>query len=46
MSNDNIDQKPGDNKPQAPRSKTVESVDDGNKPLNPSPKPQVREQVC
>jgi hypothetical protein len=38
-SNENSEQRPGDEKPQAPRSKTVASVDDGNKPLNPGGEP-------
>lgn len=38
--NDNIEQRPGCNKPQAPRAKSVESVDDASaqKPLNPGTK--------
>ncbi len=32
--NNNIEQRPGCEQPQAPRARTVESVDDGNHPLN------------
>jgi len=32
--NSNIEQRPGCEQPQAPRARTVESVDDGNHPLN------------
>ena len=32
--NDNIEQRPGCDRPQAPRARSVESVDDGNHPLN------------
>jgi len=32
--NSNIEQRPGCEQPQAPRCRTVESVDDGNHPLN------------
>jgi hypothetical protein len=32
--NDNVEQKPGCDCPQAPRARSVESVDDGNHPLN------------
>lgn len=38
--NNNVEQRPGSNKPQAPRAKSVESVDDASaqKPCNPLPK--------